>query len=109
LEDLNYTQGKSCGGLITVKEIAKRLGIIQALGNDKQGQLAVLQIIGRIFTQGSRLHLSKSWSKNHAVSEVLNIEKFDEDDLYSNLDWLADNQSEIEKKIFKHRCKDFIS
>jgi transposase len=109
LEDLNYTQGKSCGGIIVVKEIAKRLGIIKALGNDKDGQLALLQITGRIFTQGSRLHLAESWSKNHAVSEVLNIEKFDEDDLYANLDWLAENQTEIEKIIFKNRCKGSIN
>jgi len=109
LEDLNYAQGKSCGGIIVVKEIAKRLGIIEALGNDKDGLLALLQITGRIFTQGSRLHLAESWSKNHAVSEVLNIENFDEDDLYANLDWLTNNQTEIEKIIFKHRCKGSIS
>src|SRR5208283_2114740 len=59
LEDLNYAQGKSCGGIIVVKEIAKRLGIIEALGNDKDGLLALLQITGRIFTQGSRLHLAE--------------------------------------------------
>ncbi len=109
IEDLKYVQGKSCGGLIVVKDIAKRLGIINALGSNKEGQLALLQIMGRIFTQGSRLHLAESWSKNHAISEVLDIKKFDEDDLYDNLDWLANNQSEIEKKIFHHRCKNAIT
>jgi hypothetical protein len=44
IEDLKYVQGKSCGGLIVVKDIAKRLGIINALGSNKEGQLALLYI-----------------------------------------------------------------
>ena len=28
---------------------------------------------------------------------------FDEDDLYANLDWLADNQAEIESRLFAQR------
>lgn len=37
-EDLEYEQGKSCGALIVLKEIAARLGIIKALGNSKQSK-----------------------------------------------------------------------
>jgi hypothetical protein len=28
---------------------------------------------------------------------------FDEDDLYANLDWLADHQADIERRLFAHR------
>jgi transposase len=103
IEDLERKQGKSCGGIIVAKEIAKRLGVTQALGTDRQGRLALLQIIGRIFTQCSRLYLANEWHKDHAVKEVFGIEAFHEDDLYANLDWLATNQQAIEKKIFKYR------
>jgi len=39
-------------------EIAKRLGIKQALGSSEQGKLALFQIAGRIITQGSRNYLA---------------------------------------------------
>jgi Transposase len=32
---------------------------------------------------------------------VLGLEKFDEDDLYNNLDWLCENQGKIEDRLFK--------
>jgi transposase len=105
IEDLGSGQGKSCGGIIVAKAIAHTLGISQALGNHRQGKLALLQIIGRIFTQCSRLYLAKEWHLDHAVSEVLGIGAFDEDDLYENLDWLTEHQQEIEARIFNHRHK----
>jgi len=108
LEDFEFTQGKSCGGLIVAGEFAKRLGITQALGNEKQGKLGLIQVIGRLLTQGSRLYLAKEWSKDYALKEVFGTESFDEDDLYENLDWLSKNQAEIEKKIFQFRHKQSV-
>lgn len=64
LENLKYSTGKSYGSIIYA--ICERLGILKALGNTKKARLAVLLIMGRILTQGSRLHLV-SWSKNQAV------------------------------------------
>lgn len=105
LSDLNYKQGKNCGGILISLEVAKRLGIIKALGSDKNSKLALIQILGRIFTQGSRLYLANEWHKNNAINEILKIENYNEDDLYYNLDWLSENQTEIEKKIFQTRYK----
>jgi transposase len=105
LNELNFSQGKSCGGLIVVKEVAKRLGILKALGNSHQAKLALTQIAGRIFTQSSRLHISQVWSKDHALNEIFGVPGFDETDLYENLDWLAQNQASIEKKLFNSRHK----
>ena len=108
LEDLRYGQGKSCGGLIVIYEICERLGILKALGRTRKAQLSLLLIMGRILTQGSRLHLV-SWSKDEAVEEVLKVKDFDEDDLYDTLDWLSDNQEKIEDKLFRHRKTGEIS
>jgi hypothetical protein len=34
---------------------------------------------------------------------VLGLDAFDEDDLYENLDWLAENQDDIEDKLYRSR------
>jgi hypothetical protein len=39
----------------------------------------------------------------HAVTDLLGLEAFNEDDLYANLDWLAENQKGIEDRLFRHR------
>ena len=105
IEDFEYKQGKSCGGLFVAREIAKRVGITQALGNQRQGKLALIQVIGRLLTQGSRLYLAKECVKDYAFEEVFGAGSFDEDDLYENLDWLSANQASIETKIFQYRHK----
>jgi len=105
LDDLEFSNGKSFGAIEAVKQIAQKLGITQALGKNKQGQLALFQIAGRIITQGSGNYLANEWVKNQAVDDVFKLDKFNEDDLYENLDRLSDNQQDIEKKIFNYRYK----
>jgi len=109
IEDLKTKQGKSCGGLIVANEIAKKLGIVKALGHGKNMQKALLLTFGRIFTQKSRLHIYQSWADNHAIEEVLQIKDLKLKDLYDNLDWLAENQEAIEKKLFKYRNKNNLA
>ena len=41
-------------------------------------------------TQKSRLFASAAWKEDQAISEVLGIDKVNEDNLYRNLDWLCD-------------------
>ena len=105
IEDLSVSQGKICGSLLVGKIIAQPLGITDALGSSEQAKFAMLQIIARVFSQGSRLFLANTWAQNHAFQEVLDIPKFTEDQLYDNLDWLAQNQKSIEKHIFNFRNK----
>jgi transposase len=103
LDELETQQGKSCGALIVIREICKRLGIIKALGNSASAILSIVLIMGRIITQGSRLHLAESFQKDQALAEVLGVGEFNEDELYQTLIWLADNQSQIEQTLFKSR------
>jgi transposase len=105
LSDLETSNGKSFGALQVVTEIAGRLGIKQALGNSKQGKLALFQIAGRIISQGSRNYLANEWALDQAHEDLLKLSGFNEDNLYDNLDWLAQNQSDIEKKIFGFRYR----
>ena len=105
ISDLNLSQGKSVGGIFAISEIAKQLGIKQALGYSKQSKLAMIQIAGRILSQGSRNYLAGEWKYSQAIDKVFKINDFDKYDLYKNLDWLSENQDKIEKKLFAYRNK----
>ena len=105
IEQLKLTAGKTIGGLLVFKKLAEEIGIIDSIGrrNKKLSQILLL-IIGRILTQGSRLHLL-TWGKTQELQKVLGIslEEITEEDLYKTLDYLAENQERIEKKLFKTR------
>jgi transposase len=105
LSDLGHKQGKTFGGIFTIKKISERIGLSKALGNGHQAILALIQVCGRILTQRSRLYLAAEWSKNQAIEEVFGINQFSEDELYANLDWLCENQKEIERKLYQNRIK----
>jgi transposase len=51
-----------------------------------------------VLDQGSRLSAVRLAGK-HAACAILGLTSFDEDDLYANLDWLAEKQESIEKRL----------
>lgn len=102
IDAIEPTIGKRIGAAWALAEIAKRVGVCGALGDDRQGRLAFLQVLARIIGQGSRLSAVRL-AESHALCEVLGIDKLDEDDLYENLAWLAEQQEEIEKTLFAAR------
>src|ERR1039457_1685032 len=55
LEGVQLQEGASGGAVWTAAEIARRLGLDQALGTDFSGQLALWHVIARLLDQGSRL------------------------------------------------------
>lgn len=102
-KQISLLQGLSIGALLTVHQIAIRLGIVQALGNNLQAKLALWQIYARVIEQGSRLSAVRMASL-HAVASILQLPKaFTENDLYKNLKWLNQNQNAIEDKLFATR------
>lgn len=105
LDDLELSNGKAYGAIEIIKQVATRLGIPQALGNSKQAKLAMVQIAGRIIAQQSRNYIANQWVENQDIEGVFNVSDFNEDSLYANLDWLSENQQQIEKDIFNHRYK----
>ena len=84
--------------------MARELGVVAALGSDRQGKLALWQVIARVLDQGSRLSAVRL-AGGHAVGAALGMVGFDEDDLYANLDWLADNQADIESRLFARESR----
>ena len=101
--DIQLQQGASAGGVFALFQVAVRLGIEKALGTGQAGKLALWQTIARVLEQGSRLSAVRL-AKTVAAAEVLGFEKgFTEAHLYENLTWLAENQQQIEGRLFAHR------
>jgi transposase len=104
-QHISIAQGLSIGALFTVFQIAERLSIVQALGSSFHAKLALWQICARVLEQGSRLSAARM-AKLHAATSVLQFEQsFSENDLYGNLAWLDQKQTEIEDKLFTLRRK----
>jgi Transposase DDE domain len=99
-DDLTLQQGPAIGAVWTVFAVARQLGIVAALGSTRQGQLATWQVIARIIGQGSRLSAVRL-ATTHAACDILGLGKFNEEDLYENLDWLCRNQVELEDRPFR--------
>ena len=104
-DDLRIQQGLSIGAVFALFTVAKRLGIDRALGNSQDAKQALWQVLARVIDQGSRLSAVRL-AGTHAACDVLGLEAFDEDDLYRNLDWLNENQTTIEDRLFRLRHPD---
>ncbi len=102
--DIVICQGLSVGAVWTLYDLARQSGLAQALGNTRDGRLALWQVLARVIDQGSRLSAVRL-ATSHAACDVLNLETFNEDHLYENLDWLCDEQSRIEDRLFRIRYK----
>jgi hypothetical protein len=98
-------QGPSIGAVWLVYQVARHLGIEQALGPSRQGRLALWQVIARVIDQGSRLSAVRL-AATHAACDVVGLERFDEENLYGNLDWLSVHQAEIEDRLFQLQPKE---
>jgi len=59
-------------------------------------------VLARVQDQGSRLSAVRL-ARQQTVTELLGLRQFNEDDLYANLDWLAEHQAVIEDRLFLAR------
>jgi len=104
-DSIRLQEGFSMGAVWTVYAVAKRLGIEKALGTEREGKLALWQVIARTIDQGSRLSAVRL-AQSHAACDVLGMSRgFDENDLYDNLGWLQEHQERIELSLFRTRHK----
>lgn len=101
----NFQSGPVFGVLAVLKKLADEIGLTKALGTTRLARLTLFLILARIAHQGSRLSAVR-WARNHAVKEILELNYFNEDDLYKALDWAEENQENIEKILYKRYVKD---
>jgi transposase len=102
IKEIKTREGLRIGAVYSLKVIADRIGLTRALGNDRQGKLALWQVQARLMDQRSRLRAVRL-AESHATCDVLGLEAFNEDHLYGNLAWLMERQEVIEKRLFRHR------
>jgi transposase len=101
-EDLVIEQGVSCGAVWVLWQVAQRIGLAKILGSTQEGRRALWQVFARVLEQGSRLSAVRL-ANGHAACDILELDVFNEDDLYANLDWLAEHQGQIEDGLFRLR------
>jgi transposase len=97
---LHLRQGLCFGAVWALHQLAQRLGLTEVLGSERQGKLALWQVLARAIQPGSRLSATRL-AGSHAACDVLELDPFNEDQLYPNLAWLADNQARIEQELFQ--------
>ena len=103
-EKLQTRQGMSVGAVWLLYQLAKRLGVEKALGRRKEAKLALWMVISAVIGSVSRLSATRL-AQSHAACDILRLDGFCEDDLYDALDWLGENQNQIEDRLFKDRYK----
>jgi len=97
-------QGRIVGSVWPLYQLSKRLGIEKALGRCREAKLSLWMIISAVIGSVSRLSATRL-AQSHAACDILRLDRFCEDDLYSALDWLCLKQQKIEDRLFKNRYK----
>jgi transposase len=103
--EVKTKQGLAVGAVWLLYQLAKRLGIVDALGQSRNAKLGLWMVMATLIEPGSRL----SWvrlAQRHAVCDVLGLVTFHEDHLYEAMDWLEENQGKIEKRLFANAYPD---
>jgi len=97
-------QGPSIGAVWTFHQIAKDIGLVEAIGDSKNAKLVLWMIYARLLGRGSRLSATRLMNQ-HAGCDILNLDSFNEDHLYDALDWVEKEQAPIENKLFQKKYK----
>ena len=110
-DDITLTQAAPIGDVWLLHQMAMKNGVAKALGDSRQGRLALWQVLARIIDQGSRLSAVRL--ARNRETDFLQLGTFSEEDLYKNLDWIAEHQHRIENALYKRRhgdkpCKLFL-
>ena len=99
-KDVTLSQGRSVAAVWLLLKRAEALGLRSALGDSRQGRLALWQVLARVIDQGSRLSAVRL-ADGHAACDLLGLDKFNEDSLYRNLDWIDEERRVIEQRLFR--------
>ena len=103
---LTLRNGLSFGAVWTVHEVAKQLGIPQAIGKGFFAQLMLWQVFARLLFPSSSLLAMVRKAAESLAGSVLNWKQgFNENDLYESSAWIDENQKRIEKTLFENGQK----
>jgi hypothetical protein len=101
---LHLRSAESFGALWTVEQVARLLGIKQALGVTAQADLAYWQVLARVLRPGTSLLAMVRLAATCAAAALLGWKRaFNEDDLYANGAWLEGRHAVIERRLWQVR------
>src|SRR5882762_2215219 len=103
-EELQPVCGPIFAVLFALKQLTERVGLLQVLGSERWAKRILFLVLARVAAQGSRLSAVR-WATQHAVAETLGLQHFDEDDLYTALDRLAEEQEHIEDALYRRAVR----
>jgi hypothetical protein len=90
--------------LLTLKQRAERVGLLQGLGSERWARLALFRMLARVAAQGARLSAVR-WATQHAGAETLGRRHCDEEDLSRALDRLAEKQEPMEDALSRRTVR----
>lgn len=101
---LQLRQAESFGAVWVVDQIARQLGIQQAIGGTPDAELGYWQVLARVLRPGLSLLAMARLAAECAAAAVLDWrEAFTEDDLYANGSWLEGRHAVIERRLWQQR------
>lgn len=100
VNNIEEKPGKCFGAIYVLNELAKRIGLHQALGASRNALLVLWLIFARIIQQGSRLSAVRL-AQVTAVEEVLGLSDFDENELYEAMNWIEDRHHDVENFLME--------
>jgi hypothetical protein len=105
-EAFTITRSLPHGHVVAALGIARSIGLDRILGpaNDRQRELILALLVGRIIDPTSKLAAARWLSPATAASslgELLGLGDVNEDELYAALDWLLERQPGIEATLAK--------
>lgn len=94
------------GHVVAVLSACRRLGLARLIDRapSPERQLVVAMICQRLLEPGSKLACARALGRSTLASE-LEVAGVDEDDLYAALDWLAERQGQIERRLARRHLR----
>ena len=81
IEEVKAKQGMRMGAVFCLNAIAENVGLAKALGRQRQGRLALWQVLARSIDQGPRLSAVRL-AESHAACDILGLDAFNEEQYY---------------------------
>ncbi len=101
---LQLRQAESFGAVWTVDQVARQLGLPQALGVTPEAALSYWQVLARVLRPGSSLLAMVRLAQSCSAAALLRWRQpFTEDDLYANGAWLEGRHARIERRLWQTR------
>ena len=105
-ESLAVEQSLPHGHVEAALQMSRRLGLARLLDRQpsRERQLCLAMLVERVLCPASKLATARGLADSTLASE-LGVEGADEDDLYAALDWLAERQPQIERRLARRHLR----